>query len=182
MQRRTMTIAALGIGAGVLVACGQGGQGPRGAAAQPGQQPGQKTATIELERGGSITIQLFPDVAPKTVENFEKKANAGFYNGLTFHRVEDWVVQGGDPAGNGTGGNQTLPTEVSDKPFGVGAVGVARRAQPADISNDAQFFICTKDAAWLNKQYTNFGQVTAGMDVVQSIERGDKIKQITVRG
>ncbi|MGH2353214.1 MAG: peptidylprolyl isomerase, partial [Chloroflexota bacterium] len=146
------------------------------------ERPAGKSAVVELEKGGTITLQLFPDVAPKTVRNFEEKASTGFYNGLTFHRVEDWVVQGGDPRGNGTGGNMSLPTEVSDKPFGVGALGVARRADSKAISNDAQFFICTKPATWLNGEYTNFGQVTAGMDTVQSIKIGDKIKRITVQG
>ena len=169
-----LSAAGAATGAAVLSACGR---------ASPGASPGgaAKQAVIELEKGGAITIQLFPEVAPKTVENFEQKAGSGFYNGLIFHRVEDWVVQGGDPRGNGTGGNMTLPTELSDRPFGVGAVGVARLREPAEVSNDAQFFICTQPAEHLNRQYTNFGQVVDGMDVVRSIRRGDKIKRITLK-
>ena len=139
-----------------------------------------KLATVELEKGGSFTFQLFPDIAPKTVQNFEQKANAGFYNGLTFHRVEDWVVQGGDPRGNGTGGG-TMPSELNDRPFTAGSVGVAR-GPDIRINNDAQFFICKKPADWLNGQYTNFGQVTQGMDVVNAIRVGDKIKRISIKG
>jgi cyclophilin family peptidyl-prolyl cis-trans isomerase len=137
---------------------------------------------VELEKGGVFTIQLLPDVAPRTVQNFFEKAGNGFYNGLTFHRVEDWVVQGGDPRGNGTGGNMTLATELSDRPFGIGSVGVARLSNETRVSNDAQFFICLKPSPHLNGGYTNFGQVVAGMDVVQAIQRGDRIKQIRVQG
>jgi cyclophilin family peptidyl-prolyl cis-trans isomerase len=151
--------------ASLLAACG-GGRGAR-------------LAEVELEKGGSFTIQLFRDAAPKTVANFEQKARAGFYNGLIFHRVEDWVVQGGDPKGNGTGGG-TMPSEYNDRPFLAGAVGVARGPDKR-INNDAQFFICKRPAEWLNREYTNFGQVTAGMDVVQAIRVGDKIKRITLK-
>ncbi|MBI3970686.1 MAG: peptidylprolyl isomerase [Chloroflexi bacterium] len=151
----------------------------KSSAAQNGKGSG-KRAVVELEKGGSFTIQLFPDAAPKTVQNFEQKASQGYYNGLTFHRVEDWVVQGGDPRGNGTGGG-TMPSELNDKPFVVGAVGVAR-GQDIRINNDSQFFICTKPAEWLNKTYTNFGQVSDGMDVVNGIKIGDKIRKITVLG
>lgn len=127
---------------------------------------------------GVITLTLFPDVAPKTVANFVKKATSGYYVNLTFHRVEDWVIQGGDPKGNGTGGGN-MPTELNDKPFVIGSLGVARGGD-ITISNDSQFFITKKDASWLNKQYTNFGIVTSGMDVVNKMEIGDKILEITV--
>ncbi|HEX2036682.1 MAG TPA: peptidylprolyl isomerase [Chloroflexota bacterium] len=143
--------------------------------------PKEKSAVVELEKGGSFTIKLAPEVAPKAVQNFEEKASKGFYNGLSFHRVEDWVVQGGDPRGNGTGGNMTLPTEASDRPFVVGSLGMARLGTTPQVSNDAQFFICTKPAEWLNGQYTNFGSVTQGIEVVQGIKVGDKIKRISVK-
>jgi peptidyl-prolyl cis-trans isomerase B (cyclophilin B) len=165
-----MTVAA-----GLLPACGQAA-GNNAAAAKPAQ----KSAVIELEKGGSITLQLFPDVAAQTVQNFEKKANGGFYNGLLFHRVEQWVVQGGDPRGDGRGGG-TMPSEINDRPFTAGSVGIAR-GPDIKINNDSQFFICTQVADWLNKQYTNFGQVTAGMEAVRAIRVGDKIKKITVSG
>lgn len=125
---------------------------------------------------GVVAIRLYPEAAPETVKNFVDKAETRYYEGLIFHRVEDWVVQGGDPDGDGTGGGN-MPTELSDKPFKVGSVGVARGGN-IKISNDSQFFICTKDCSFLNKQYTNFGEVTEGMVVVNKIEIGDKIQKI----
>ena len=172
MHRRTVLIGLTGLSAVSATACAVGLGSIRAAAGT------RKIAVIELEKGGSITLQLFPEAAAKTVQNFEQKANSGFYNGLIFHRVEDWVVQGGDPRGTGAGGG-TMPSELNDRPFGVGAVGVAR-GRDMRINNDSQFFICTKPAEWLNREYTNFGQVIDGMDTVQAIRVGDKIKRITV--
>jgi peptidyl-prolyl cis-trans isomerase B (cyclophilin B) len=127
---------------------------------------------------GAMVLELFPDQAPQTVKNFLTKAQSGFYQDLTFHRVEDWVVQGGDPAGNGTGGG-TMPTELNKVAFERGSLGVARGNNIA-LSNDAQFFICTKDCNWLTGQYTNFGKVIEGMEVVDKIEVGDKIEGMKV--
>src|SRR5512146_3158320 len=129
-------------------------------------------ATVELQKGGSFTIEFHADQAPKTVDNFVTKAQAKFYNGLTFHRVEDWVVQGGDPLGTGTGG-QRVPSEYNDLSFKTGAVGIARGQDPA-FNNDSQWFVVKKDSNFLDRQYTNFGQVTSGMDVVTKIAIGDK--------
>lgn len=140
--------------------------------------PSAQEATIKTSKG-DITIKFYDADAPNTIENFINKANSGFYNGLTFHRVEDWVIQGGDPKGDGTGGGQ-MPTELNNKPFVVGSVGVAR-GNDINISNDSQFFITKKDASWLNNQYTNFGIVTSGMDVVNKIAIGDKILGIAVK-
>ena len=127
---------------------------------------------------GDIELTLYPKEAPTAVNNFLIKAQNGFYANTTFHRVEDWVIQGGDPLGNGTGGGK-MPTELNTKPFVIGSLGVAR-GQDIKISNDAQFFITKTDASWLNSQYTNFGIVTKGMDVVQKIEIGDKILGIFI--
>ena len=135
------------------------------------------TAVIKTERG-NITITLYSEDAPNTVANFIQKAKSGFYNNLTFHRVEDWVIQGGDPLGTGTGGGK-MATELNNKPFVVGSLGVAR-GQDINVSNDAQFFITKQDASWLNGQYTNFGIVEKGMDVVNKIEIGDKILEIKI--
>ncbi|MHB8631442.1 MAG: peptidylprolyl isomerase [Candidatus Limnocylindria bacterium] len=141
-------------------------------------QPASK-ATITLEKGGTIVIQLRPDVAPKTVTIFAAKARAGFYNGLTFHRVvPNFVAQGGDPKGTGIGGGQEC-TELSALPFVTGAVGMARGSD-IKISNDSQFFICTGECRSLDGQYTNFGTVISGQDVANKIVVGDKIKTITV--
>lgn len=137
-----------------------------------------QTAVIKTTKG-NITLSLFPDDAPNIVNNFTQKAKSGFYNNLTFHRVEDWVIQGGDPKGDGTGGGQMI-TELNNKPFVVGSLGVAR-GQDIKISNDAQFFITKKDASWLNGQYTNFGSVTKGIEVVNKIEIGDKILSVAVK-
>src|SRR5712691_3031838 len=135
-------------------------------------------ATVELANGGSFSFTLRPDKAPKTVERFVAKARSGFYDGLIFHRVEDWVVQGGDPKGTGTGGER-VPSEYNDLSFKLGAAGIARGQDPA-FNNDSQFFVVKKDSTFLDKQYTNFGQVTAGMDVVAGIKIGDRIKTIRI--
>ena len=158
------------------------------ATAAPTPTPNAAPATaavVELEKGGSFTISFRSDKAPNTVANFAKKARAGDYAGTTFHRVvPGFVAQGGDPYSKtgggqvGTGGG-TQPTELNDLPFALGAVGVARGTD-IKISNASQFFVTTGDAPHLNGQYTNFGQITLGMDVVQGIKIGDKIKTIRV--
>ena len=136
-------------------------------------------ATVKLQNGGSFTFELRADKAPNTVANFTKKAKDGFYDGLTFHRVvANFVAQGGDPLGTGTGGGKQ-PTELSDLAFSKGAIGVARGGD-IKVSNDAQWFVCTGDAPHLNGAYTNFGQITEGQDVVDRIKVGDKIASITI--
>ena len=144
---------------------------------QPVKEIPAENAVIETTKG-KIEIALFSDAAPNTVANFANKSQNGFYNNLTFHRVEDWVVQGGDPLGNGTGGGQ-MPTELNNNPFIRGSVGVARR-ENIEVSNDSQFFITKTDAPHLDSQYTNFGQVSKGLDVVDKLEIGDKIISITI--
>ncbi len=123
-------------------------------------------------------VELYPNLAPTAVANFVDKANAGFYNGLKWHRVEDWVVQGSDPKGNGTGGH--MAAENNNRPFGIGAVGIARGGDKR-INNDSQFFITKKDATWLNGDYTYFGQVMSGMNVVNIIRNRDKINRILIQ-
>lgn len=137
------------------------------------------TAVIKTSKG-DITVMLNAKEAPNTVINFINKAQSNFYANLTFHRVEDWVVQGGDPKGNGTGGGQ-MATEINALPFKAGSLGVARGGD-IRVSNDAQFFITKSDSSWLDQQYTNFGEVTDGMDIVNSMEIGDKILEVTVEG
>ncbi|MDP3726822.1 MAG: peptidylprolyl isomerase [bacterium] len=139
--------------------------------------PKEKTVVLKTSKG-DIELTLFLQDAPNSVKNFTDKARNGFYQNLTFHRVEDWVIQGGDPKGNGTGGER-MPTELNQRPFVTGSLGIAR-GQDISFSNDSQFFITKKEASWLNGQYTNFGMVTKGMDVVEKIEIGDKILGITV--
>jgi cyclophilin family peptidyl-prolyl cis-trans isomerase len=138
-----------------------------------------KTASMELAKGGTVQLALRSDKAPNTVALFVSKVNAGFYDGLTFHRVvADFVAQGGDPKGDGTGG-ATQPTELSDLPFCKGSLGIARGGD-IKVSNDSQWFICTGSCRHLDNAYTNFGQVTGGMDVVLGIKVGDKIKSIRI--
>lgn len=138
-----------------------------------------KTASMELAKGGIVQMALRPDKAPNTVAMFISKANAGFYNNLTFHRViGDFVAQGGDPQGTGSGGGNQ-PTELSDLPFCKGSLGIAR-GPDIKVSNDSQWFICTGTCRHLDGQYTNFGQVTSGMDVALGIRVGDKIKSIKI--
>jgi peptidyl-prolyl cis-trans isomerase B (cyclophilin B) len=119
---------------------------------------------------GAVTVALFDDDAPKTVENFRKLSEDGFYDGLVFHRViRDFMIQGGCPEGTGTGGpGYTFEDEINDHKIVRGALAMAN-AGPN--TNGSQFFIVTTEAApWLDGKHTVFGEVTGGMDVVDSIE------------
>ena len=129
---------------------------------------------------GKFVLELRPDLAPKTVANYLGKWSRGECNSLSFHRVEDWVVQGCDPKGDGTGGTDSLPTETSPQPFTAGSLGVARKPFPKEVSNDSQFFIVKKDSLFLNGDYTYFGQVLSGMEVIQNLSQGDKIITTTI--
>jgi peptidylprolyl isomerase len=123
---------------------------------------------------GRVVIELFPDVAPKHVEQIKTLTRKGFYNGIVFHRViEGFMAQTGDPTGTGTGGSDlpNIPAEFNNKNFGRGAVGMARSASPN--SGNSQFFICFDDCGFLNGQYTVWGQVTSGMEFVDQIKRGE---------
>lgn len=151
---------------------------PSASPTKPKEKAMQNTVVQLKTSKGIIEIELYPEKAPKTVENFLSKAQSGFYTNLKFHRVEDWVIQGGDPLGNGTGGGK-MPTELSDLDFVDGSLGVARGGD-IKVSNDAQFFICTKDCGWLTGQYTNFGKVIKGLDVAKKIAIGDTIGPITI--
>lgn len=142
------------------------------------QDMSTRSATLKTTKG-DIVLSFHARESPNTVYNFLLKSVNGFYNNLTFHRVEDWVVQGGDPRGDGTGGNSNMPVEFNNKPFVVGSLGSASRGD-GKTQNDAQFFIAKTDASWLNGQYTNFGIVKKGIDVVQKLEIGDKILGITI--
>lgn len=138
-------------------------------------------AKIEVENYGTITVELYPDIAPITVKNFVNLAKKGFYNGLTFHRIMDgFMIQGGDPLGNGTGGNTdsqgnrlTIKGEFAAN--GVNNTlshkrGVISMARAQDYNSaSSQFFIMHKDAAYLDGAYAAFGQVTSGMEVVDKI-------------
>lgn len=127
---------------------------------------------------GLIVVEVYPELMPVTVENFRKLVKSGFYDGLTFHRVEDWVIQGGDPEGTGQGGpGWTIPFETNRKLKNVrGAVAMARGDDPN--SAGSQFYILKKDAQSLDGQYAVFGKVVKGMEVVDKIKPGDKMVSV----
>jgi cyclophilin family peptidyl-prolyl cis-trans isomerase len=130
--------------------------------------PRMTTATMQTNHG-PIELELFDDDAPKTVQNFTKLASEGFYNGVIFHRViPDFMIQGGDPTGTGTGGpGYTFEDEFNQHKIVRGALAMAN-AGPN--TNGSQFFIVVTDAApWLDGKHTVFGRVTSGMDVVDKI-------------
>jgi cyclophilin family peptidyl-prolyl cis-trans isomerase len=131
------------------------------------------TNATMLTNHGSIELELFDDAAPKTVQNFVKLAKDGFYDGVIFHRViQDFMIQGGDPTGTGSGGpGYQFEDEFNDHKVVRGALAMAN-AGPN--TNGSQFFIVTTGAApWLDGKHTVFGQVTSGMDVVDAIEGVD---------
>ena len=139
-----------------------------------------QTATITLENGNEITLEFFPKDAPKTVENFVTLAKKGFYNGLTFHRVvPGFVVQGGCPKGNGTGGpGYNVPAEFNANKHVRGSLAMARSQDPD--SAGSQFYITYGAQPHLDNNYTVFGKVTSGMEHVDKIRQGDKMKTVTV--
>jgi peptidyl-prolyl cis-trans isomerase B (cyclophilin B) len=142
-------------------------------------------AIIDTERG-TIVVELYPAVAPKTVANFETLVNKGFYNGLTWHRVvPDFVIQGGDPDGTGAGGpGYTVPAEINPAEHHLrGSLATARQGDevnPKRESSGSQFYICLEPQAGLDGQYTVFGGVIKGMDAVDQIQKGDHMKKITL--
>ena len=131
------------------------------------------TAATLHTNHGVIAVELFDDDAPKTVENFLKLTRDGFYDGVIFHRViPDFMIQGGDPTGTGTGGpGYTFEDEINDHKVERGALAMAN-AGPN--TNGSQFFVVTTQAApWLDGKHTVFGRVTEGMDVVDEISEVD---------
>ena len=146
---------------------------------------------IELENGKEIKLELYPDIAPITVENFERLVNDGFYNGLTFHRViSGFMIQGGCPLGNGTGnagthikGEFLANGVMNNLKHTRGVISMARAAAPDSAS--CQFFIMHEDAPHLDGNYAAFGKVVDGMDAVDEIaavetDYGDKPLQPVV--
>nr|WP_298405683.1 peptidylprolyl isomerase [uncultured Chloroflexus sp.] len=136
--------------------------------------------TIETTRG-TIELDLYPQHAPMTVNNFVFLTREGFYDGLTFHRViKDFVIQGGDPTGRGSGGpGYRFADEVMGNPLKHEA-GVISMANAGPNTNGSQFFITHTPQPHLNGRHTVFGRVVAGMDVVYAIQQGDKMTKVTV--
>ncbi len=196
-----IAIAVLCLAALVFTACGKGGDNketqPAGAvdSGDTAEQTGEKTgdaqsaqpsgnnpvATIEMENGGIIKVELYPDIAPNTVKNFISLANSGFYDGTIFHRViPDFMIQGGDPNGNGTGGpGYRIPGEFTVNDFRNdlshtrGVISMGRLPTGYDTAG-CQFFICVADCDWLDGQYASFGKVIEGMDVADAIVSSDR--------
>ena len=168
---------------------------------QQGENMDKIIATIEMEDGGIIKLELYPDIAPQTVRNFVSLARKGFYDGLTFHRIiPGFMIQGGDPNGNGSGGpgycikgEFTINGFENDLKHTRGVISMARLNKPYD-SAGSQFFIMHADAPHLDGAYAAFGMVIEGMDVVDRIASVDcnpmnnhpyedvVIKSITISG
>jgi peptidylprolyl isomerase/peptidyl-prolyl cis-trans isomerase B (cyclophilin B) len=131
---------------------------------------------------GDIVFSFYPDDAPQHSAAFIKLARNGFYDGLTFHRYEPgFVIQGGDPSGNGTGGpGYTIDAEFSELKHVKGTVAMARSSNPN--SAGSQFYIVLGDAPFLNRQYTVFGQVVEGQNVVDQIRAGDVMTKVAIEG
>ena len=198
-KKLILMISILCLVALVFAACGKGGDNketqPAGAVgggdtAEQSGDTGTKNAgtgsvksdgsnpvvTIEMENGGIIKVELYPDIAPNTVKNFISLANSGFYDGTTFHRViQGFMIQGGDPNGNGTGGpGYCIPGEFTingfrnDLSHERGVISMGRRPTGYDTAG-CQFFICVADSTYLDGQYASFGKVIEGMEVADAI-------------
>ena len=137
----------------------------------------QNSLVLNLDSGGEVVIRLRPDLAPQHVARIRELASEGFYDDVVFHRVIDgFMAQTGDPTGTGTGKSDlpNIPAEFTPTPFRRGSVGMAR-SQAADSAN-SQFFICFDGCGSLTGQYTLFGEVVSGMDVVNKIKKGDSAR------
>lgn len=149
----------------------------------------ENTIYMRLSTGGTVTMEMLPDIAPKHVERIKELARDGFYDGIVFHRVIDgFMAQTGDPTGTGMGGSDKpdLPAEFSDYAYKRGTVGMARTQDPN--SANSQFFICFTDTgcSFLTGQYTVLAQVTDGMEEIDKVAKGeppanpDKIEKMIV--
>lgn len=133
---------------------------------------------IITTKNGDIQLKFYPNAAPKTVARISELVKNNFYNGLTFHRViPDFVAQGGDPQGNGTGGSGVnIPAEFNAIPHELGTLSMARSSDPN--SADSQFYICLNRLPHLDNQYTVFGKVISGIDIVKMIKPNDKMLKV----
>ena len=143
---------------------------------------GKYKAVIETGRG-VIELELYPQHAPKTVNNFVFLAKEGFYDGVTFHRViKNFMIQGGDPTGTGRGGpGYKFEDELKENPL-KHETGVISMANAGPNTNGSQFFITHSPQPHLNGRHTVFGKVVSGQDVVDAIQQGDKILRVEIQG
>lgn len=192
MKKTIMMSLVLGIAMTGIVACHSKQQKETAVTQKDVTEP--KTSTVDASKKytaviktakGDIVVELYPKDAPLSVTNFKQLADAGFYNGLTFHRVvPGFVIQGGDPQGTGSGGpGYTIPAEIG-LPHIKGALAWARtgdEVNPQRRSSGSQFYITLEPTPMLDGKYTVFGQTISGMDVVEKIQKGDKIGSVTVK-
>lgn len=172
-KRKKGFLASILAGALALVGCSSNESSVDEVRTPPKELP---VATIVFKDFGTVEAELYPHVAPNTVNNFIELSNSGFYDGLTFHRIiKDFMIQGGDPDGTGMGGpGYSIKGEFTKNKFKndlahtEGILSMAR-SQSKD-SAGSQFFIVTKDASHLDGQYASFGKVTKGMDIIHEIE------------
>lgn len=138
-----------------------------------------KQLKIKLANGGEVQLELYDQDAPNTVANFEKLANEGFYDGLTFHRViPGFVAQGGCPNGSGTGGpGYTIDCEINPNKHERGTLAMAHAGRN---TGGSQFYICYQPQPHLNGGHTVFGKVTKGMEFVDALKNGDKMEKVEV--
>lgn len=171
-KRKKGILASFLAGAMALVGCSQGEMNDE-VRTPPKELP---IATIVIKNYGTIEAELYPHIAPNTVNNFISLANSGFYDGLTFHRIiKDFMIQGGDPNGNGSGGpGYSIKGEFTKNKFKndlkhtEGVLSMARSQNKN--SGGSQFFIMTKDSPHLDGQYAAFGKIMKGIDIVHEIE------------
>jgi peptidyl-prolyl cis-trans isomerase B (cyclophilin B) len=139
-----------------------------------------KVATIHTKKG-NIQLELFADKVPKTVANFEKLVNKGFYNGLKFHRViPDFMIQTGCPLGTGTGDAGYKFADEFHKDLKHSGPGILSMANAGPNTNGSQFFITHIATPWLDNKHSVFGKVIVGQDVVDAIKQGDVMDEITI--
>ncbi len=165
-MRNAVLLLILMLGIVAFIGCSQ---------AKTSSKSSGNAITVVLETNqGIIELSLYPEKAPKTCENFVGLVNKGFYNGLTFHRViKGFMIQGGDPDGNGSGGESlwggTFEDEIAPD-LGFTKMGILAMANRGPNTNGSQFFITTGPAPWLNGKHTIFGEVLSGFAVLNSIE------------
>lgn len=179
MKKRALLVLMGFLVSIILISCSDGKNLPGQAVSEEGDKM-LKYAIIETDKG-VIKAEIYADKAPITAKNFIELANSGFYDGLTFHRVEPgFVVQGGDPKGDGTGGSEkTIPLEISPELKHVkGALAMARTSDPNSATS--QFYITLVPTPFLDGNYAVFGKVIQGMDAVGKIMPGDKMKRVSV--
>ncbi|MBT8045123.1 MAG: peptidylprolyl isomerase [Verrucomicrobiae bacterium] len=175
---------------GCLSSCGKekqttgNGSGNEGVATQEAPKTDEKVEDIQIEletSQGKIEATIYASKVPMTAANYLNLAKRGYYNGLTFHSViPDFMIQGGDPKGTGTGGPGYRFGDEFDPSLVHNAPGIFSMANAGPGTNGSQFFITHKDTPWLDRKHSVFGKVTKGMDVVNAIRKGDTIKEIKI--